>query len=247
MAIREDEIVWKKLLLVSLFTAVGTVAALAAATSGPGPEPIQAGPDFPRYMTCTGVLRYAKVQDILGRAVMAWSLKEGKDNGILRFQRPELEKKAEKLLGKRVKVKMTTSELADALGGHVLLEIDAVEGAGAFPVDEKPELTFTQDGKDLIVSTTITVNNSSHVLWTHAIVLGKEVRLYYQVFQNRDLLVRSQKQIKVTWRLVGHKKGEATYHVEKSFLPSSAELKKLLPQLQKLMEEGEKFKKQLTP
>jgi hypothetical protein len=73
------------------------------------------------------------------------------------------------------------------------------------------------------------------------------VRLYYQVFQNRDLLVRSQKRIAVKWRLVGHKKGNETYHVEKSFLPSSAELKELLPQLQKLMEEGEKFKKERKP
>jgi hypothetical protein len=119
--------------------------------------------------------------------------------------------------------------------------------SSAFTADEKPKLNFTQGGKDLVVSTTITVNNSSHVLWTHAIVLGKDVRLYYQVFQNRDLLVRSQKQIEVQWRLAGHKKGEETYQVEKSFLPSSAELKELLPQLQKLMEEGAKFKKESKP
>jgi hypothetical protein len=113
--------------------------------------------------------------------------------------------------------------------------------------DEKPKLTFTQDGKDLVVSTTITVNNSSHVMWTHAIDLGKEVHLNYYVFQNRDLLVRSQKQIEVKWRLVRRKKGEEIYHVQKDFLPSSAELKELLPQLQKLMEHGEKFKKEQKP
>jgi hypothetical protein len=115
----------------------------------------------------------------------------------------------------------------------------------AFTADESPELKFTQDGEDLVVSTMITVNNSSHALWTHATFVGNNMRLSYQVFQNRDLLVRSQKQIEVQWRLVGHTKGDETYHVEKRFLPSSAELKELLPQLQKLMEEGEKLNNEL--
>jgi hypothetical protein len=244
MARREDEIMCKPLLLASLCTAVGGVAALTAAAPVPKPEPGRPGPDFPRYMTCTGVLGHSVVHTS-GGAVMAWSLREGECNRILRLTTPELKAKAEKSLGKKVKVKMTTYQLADELGGHVVLEIGPVEGTGAFPTDEKPELTFAQDGKDLVVSATVTVNNSSHVLWTHAIVLGKDVRLYYQVFQNRDLLVRSQKRIEVKWRLVGHKKGEETFHVEKTFLPSSVELKELLPPLQKLMEEGEKFTKEL--
>jgi hypothetical protein len=113
----------------------------------------------------------------------------------------------------------------------------------AFTADERPELKFTQDGEDLVVSTMITVNNSSHALWTHATFVGNNMRLSYQVFQNRDLLVRSQKQIEVQWRLVGHTKGDETYHVEQRFLPSSAELKELLPQLQKLMEEGERLRR----
>src|SRR5262245_45262856 len=99
-----------------------------------------------------------------------------------------------------------------------------VLAAPVFPADETPKLTFTQDSNDLVVSTTITVNASSHVLWTHAIDLGKDVHLKYYVFQNRDLLVRSQKEIEVKWRLVGRKKGEATYRVQKNFLPSSSEL-----------------------
>jgi hypothetical protein len=207
MARREGEIMRTRLLLAGLFTAAG-VAALTAAVPGPKPEPGQPGPAFPLHMTRTGVLRYTMVQNVFGRAVMAWSLQEGKDHWILRLGTQELRQKAEKLLGKKVKVKMTTSELADTLGGHVVLGIDPVEGTGAFQGDEKPELSFTQDGKDLVVSATVTVNNGSHVLWTHAVVLGKDVRLYYQVFQNRDLLVRSQKRIEVKWRLVGHKKGE---------------------------------------
>ena len=32
------------------------------------------------------------------------------------------------------------------------------------------ELAFEQDGDDLIVSTTVKANNSSHVLWTHVLV-----------------------------------------------------------------------------
>src|SRR5262245_42719201 len=117
--------------------------------------------------------------------------------------------------------------------------------SSAIPADEPLQLKFIQNGKDLVVSTTLTVNNSSHVLWTHAIVLEENVWLYYEVFQNRDLLVRSQKQIEVKWRLAGHKKGTETYHVQKGFLPSSGELKDVLPQLQKLMQEGEKRMKEL--
>ena len=237
---------WKKLLLAGLFAAVAGVTVLTAAAPVPRPEPRQPGPDFPLYMTCTGVLRYSTAHTS-GGAVRVLSLLDGEGDRILRCQTPELKKKGEQLLGKKVEVKITTSQLADEVGGHVVLEIDPAGGTGAFPADEKPELTFTQDGEDLVVSATITVNNSSHVLWTHAIVLGNDVRLYYQVFQNRDLLVRSQKQIEVKWRLVGRKKGEETYHVEKGFLPSSAELKELLPHLQKLMEEGEKCKKEVKP
>jgi hypothetical protein len=110
----------------------------------------------------------------------------------------------------------------------------------ASAADEKPKLNFAQDGDDLVVSTTIIANHSSHVLWTHSSGLGRDVYLKYHVFQNRDLLVRGQKPLEVKWRLAGRTKGEANYHVEKSFLPSSEELKDLLPQLQKLMEEGEK-------
>ncbi len=237
---------WKKLLLAGLFAAVAGVAALTAAGPVPRSQPRGPGLDFPLSMTCTGVLGHSMAHTS-GGAVRVWSRQEGEGNRILRFQTPELKKKAEELLGKKVKVKMRTCQLADVIGGHVVLEIDPAGGTGAFPAGEEPALTFTQDGKDLVVSATITVNNSSHVLWSNAIVLGSDVRLYYEVFQNRDLLVRSQKQIEVKWRLVGHTKGGETYRVEKGFLPSSAELKELLPHLQKLMEEGEKLKKELKP
>jgi hypothetical protein len=131
-----------------------------------------------------------------------------------------------------------------------LLAIVALCGAAgpAFAADEKPKLNFAQDGDDFVASTTITVNNSSHVVWTHVGgVVNREVRLYYYVFQNRDLLVRGQKQIEVKWRLTGQKPADAEYHVEKAFLPNSAEMKALLPQLQKLMEEGESFRPKPTP
>lgn len=106
---------------------------------------------------------------------------------------------------------------------------------------ERPKLTLTVDGKDLIISSTVTVNNSPHVVWTHAIESGKDVFLYYQIIQNRDLLVRgegtrSQKQIELKWKLPGVKPMGKVYHVRQEFLPNTAELKELLPQLQKLVE-----------
>lgn len=103
----------------------------------------------------------------------------------------------------------------------------------------QPKLMFTIDGKDLIISTSVTANNSPHVAWTHAIDLGKDVFLYYHVIQNRDHLVRgeasrSQKQVELKWKLPGVKPGDKVYHVRQEFMPNTAELKVLLPLLQKL-------------
>jgi hypothetical protein len=115
--------------------------------------------------------------------------------------------------------------------------------------DGKPVLTFTQDGKDLVVKTTVTANSSPHVLWTKVISLGDKVVLRYYVIQNTDLFVRggeatrSQKQVTVEWRLPGQTKEGKQFQVEAYFQPSTAELKQLLPQLQKLVEEGETFRK----
>ena len=137
---------WKKLWLASLFAAVAGLPALTAAGPVPRSEPRRPGRDFPLYMTCTGVLGYSTAHTS-GGAVRVWSLQEGDGNRTLRLPTSELKKKAEKLLGKKVKVKMTTYELADEVGGHVVLEIDPAGGTGAFPADAKPALTFTQDGK----------------------------------------------------------------------------------------------------
>lgn len=118
--------------------------------------------------------------------------------------------------------------------------------ASGVPADEKPKLTFTQDGKDLVITTSVTANNSSHVVWTHAIDLGKDVTLFYYVFQNRDLFVRGEggtrslKSVELKWRLADTKKDGKGFHVKEQFLPNSAELNALLPQLQKLAQEGEK-------
>jgi hypothetical protein len=105
---------------------------------------------------------------------------------------------------------------------------------------EKSRLTFTQDGKDLVVSTTVKANNSQHVLWTHATVQGKKVLLRYYVFQNRDLFVKGDKTIKVEWRLPNRKKDDCTFRVEEKFEPDSAELMRLLPQLGGLNKDQER-------
>jgi hypothetical protein len=119
--------------------------------------------------------------------------------------------------------------------------------AFAFAEDQKPKLNLTQDGDDLVVSTTITINAGPYVLWTHAGGLGSDVSLYYYVIQNRDRLYRSTKQIEVKWRLAGRKRGADNYRVENIFLPSSTELKELLPQLQKLTDESEHSRPKSKP
>lgn len=107
------------------------------------------------------------------------------------------------------------------------------------------ELTVAQEGKDVVLSAKVTVNNSPHVLWTDLWVndSSREVTLRYVVVQNRDLLVRSQKQIDVTWCVPGRAKGADPYRVEgASLTPTTDELKQLLPQVQQLVEQGERRK-----
>ena len=61
--------------------------------------------------------------------------------------------------------------------------------------------------------------------------------------QNRDLLVRSQKEIKVEWRLPRHKKGDESYRVEsRPITPGTGELQQAIPKLQELMRAGQEFK-----
>jgi hypothetical protein len=109
---------------------------------------------------------------------------------------------------------------------------------------EKAKLTFTQDGKDLVVTTEVTANNSPHVLWSQAISgLGDKVFLRYYLIQNLDLLTPGVKKVKVEWRLTDQKKGAKKYEVQQIFQPTTAELKGMMPQLQQLIESGEKIAK----
>lgn len=120
---------------------------------------------------------------------------------------------------------------------------------------DKPELVFTQEGDDLVVSTTVTANNSPHVLWTHVVVTGgivlppggriedakprTTISLQYCVIQNRDWFVRSTKEVQITWRIPRQKKAGARFRAYEVFTPTSKEMKALLPQLQALT--GKRF------
>ena len=111
--------------------------------------------------------------------------------------------------------------------------------------DKEDELTFRQDGDDLVVTTTLTVNNSPHVVLTDFAMISPkdEVHLSCSVVQNRDLLVRSRKEIKVEWRLPRHKKGDRSYRVESwPITPGTGELQQAIPKLQELMRAGQEFK-----
>jgi hypothetical protein len=128
----------------------------------------------------------------------------------------------------------------------------------AFANDDESKLTFKQDGDDLLVSMTVDANNSPHVLWTHVNVISSHVippggkvadakfqtsvTVYYCVIQNRDRFVRSQKPVRITWRLVGRKKGEETYKVRQAFIPNTEELKELLPKLKALTGQSDESK-----
>jgi hypothetical protein len=123
------------------------------------------------------------------------------------------------------------------------------------PGDNVSQLEFRQDGEDLVVTAYVATGVSPYVLWTHAetdrntiymgppvgdLPLGKpQVALYYYVFQARDDPAKwnSDKrvqQIKLTWRLAGHRKSDEVYRVRREFVPSQRELEELMPQLKKL-------------
>jgi hypothetical protein len=117
---------------------------------------------------------------------------------------------------------------------------------GIVAPNSQPKLTIKVDGTDVVVSTTITANNSPHVLQTSYRVDGKlKIHLKYVLIQNTDLLAGSLKPVTVTWRIKGLAAipvpYQPTYHIEKTeLLFSTAELADLLPQLQGLKTAGEK-------
>lgn len=81
------------------------------------------------------------------------------------------------------------------------------------PAEKEGELAFASDGNDLVVSMMLTINGSAHVAMTDSSVdpASGEVKLAFTVVQNADRLLRCQKKIALTWRLVGRVKGNETY------------------------------------
>lgn len=101
----------------------------------------------------------------------------------------------------------------------------------------EPELSFQQDGDVLVVTASVRANGSNHVLLTGHDRRGKDVALRYTLIQNRDRLVReggdrSQKQVKVEWRLKGQKKDDTGFKVEGTYLMlTAAELDQLAKEI----------------
>jgi serine/threonine protein kinase len=103
--------------------------------------------------------------------------------------------------------------------------------------DEKLPLTFKQEGPDLLITATALISVAPHALLTRAVVRDQDnVDLFYLVYQNSDSLVRAQLDIEVIWRLPNQTRDGKTFHVHRHiFFPNTAELKMLIPQLQKLV------------
>jgi hypothetical protein len=117
-----------------------------------------------------------------------------------------------------------------------------VVGSHSFASDEQPELTFRQDGDDLVVVATLTVNNSPHVVLTESVIgqRADKVHLFCYVIQNRDLLVRSRKEIAVEWHLTGRTRADESYQVGTCTVTAgTGELRQAIAGLQDLMTMGE--------
>jgi hypothetical protein len=127
------------------------------------------------------------------------------------------------------------------------------------PIPEQ-DLTFTQDGKDLVVSMMVEVPDVPHVVWVHStlhMMADADLRgpryppklgwvgLAYQIIQCQDDPVRIhqsylKKKVEVRWRLADHRRANVRYVVHEEFSPTAAELKDLAPKLAKLAEETER-------
>jgi hypothetical protein len=79
------------------------------------------------------------------------------------------------------------------------------------------------------------------LLWTSITLQPKDIYLNFEVIQNRDLFVRSQKTIEVVWRIPDWKARGQVFHVDRNFNPTTDELEALFPDLQRLSENGRKF------
>jgi hypothetical protein len=105
-----------------------------------------------------------------------------------------------------------------------------------------PELSFKQDGADLVVTAKVRANGADHVLLTSHSTRGKDVVLRYTLIQNQDRLVRGDgdgsrhlKEVNVEWRLKGQKAEDAGFKVEATYLTlTTAELEQLGKEVGKL-------------
>jgi hypothetical protein len=112
--------------------------------------------------------------------------------------------------------------------------VGLVSASGAEP----PELSFRQDGEDLVVTTQIRINGSEHVLLTNSFRTEKIFTLSYCVIQNSDRMVRHQKTLDIEWRLKKHRKGQEEYQVKDQYLGlDTAEFERLGDQVRNLIGE----------
>lgn len=114
--------------------------------------------------------------------------------------------------------------------------------AAGVRAEDKPEVTYKQDGNDLVVSLKVTANNSPHALFAWADGSDKELTLRYFLVQNTDAFVRSRKEVTVEWRLAGKKEADVKVKgVEPVKLNvKTADLKGFAEELQKVVQAGEK-------
>ncbi len=105
--------------------------------------------------------------------------------------------------------------------------------------DANLKMGLKVEGPALVISAAprININDAPYALWTRPIVRDKgEVDLHFYVFQNSDLLTRSNRHIAMTWRIPHDPKANHTFRVHGDiFYPDTAELKLLLPQMQRLV------------
>lgn len=113
--------------------------------------------------------------------------------------------------------------------------------AGVRAADDKPEVTYKQDGNDLVVSVKVRLNSSPHALFAWVEGTDKEPVLRYLVVQNPDVFNRSLKWTTVEWRLPGKKEADVKVKVDGVTMHAkTADLKGFAEQVKGVVEAGEK-------
>ncbi len=186
----------------------------------------------------------------VGRIAGTWKLNE--QEGILKLSLQRVDRKA---VSGESQLPISPRGLIRVQLGDFQYNVSASDPQSK---TSQPELSFQQQGQDLVITMEKEEVDAPHVLWTHTEPIFSHdphlqgprrppelawVELRYHVIQCRDdpalqFTPHRKQKIQVLWRIPNHQKAQVPYRVIPAFRPSAAELNALAPKLKKLAEQS---------